>query len=34
MAIGSSLVVLAFLIVLKTAIDIKLHLWEHKKAKR
>lgn len=33
-AIGSPLGVLAVLVVLKTAIDIKLHLWEHKKAKR
>ena len=34
MALGSPLGVLAVLIVLKTAIDVKLHLWEHKKAKR
>jgi hypothetical protein len=33
MALGSPLGVLAVLIVLKTAIDVKLHLWEHKKAK-
>ncbi len=33
-ALGSPLGVLAVLIVLKTAIDVKLHLWEHKKAKR
>ena len=34
MAIGSPLGVLAMLIVLKTTIDVKLHLREHKKAKR
>ena len=33
MALGSPLGVLAVLIVLKTAIDVKLHLWEHKKTK-
>ena len=33
MALGSPLGVLAVLIVLKTALDIMGHLWEHKKAK-
>ncbi len=33
MAIGSPLGVLIVLIALKTVIDVKLHLWEHKKAK-
>lgn len=34
MALGSPLGVLVVLVVLETAIDVKLHLWEHKKAKR
>jgi hypothetical protein len=34
MALGSPMGVLAVLIVLKTAMDVKLHLWEHKKARR
>ncbi len=33
-ALGSPLGVLIVLIALKTVIDVKLHLWEHKKAKR
>ena len=31
--LGSPLGLLVVLIALKTAIDVKLHLWEHKKAK-
>jgi hypothetical protein len=34
MTLGSPLGLLVILIALKTAIDVKLHLWEHKKAKR
>lgn len=33
MALGSPLGILFVLIALKTVIDVKLHLWEHKKAK-
>ena len=34
MTLGSPLGLLVVLIALKTVIDVKLHLWEHKKAKR
>ena len=34
MALGSPLGVLIVLIILKTVIDLKLHLREHKKARR
>jgi hypothetical protein len=33
MAPGSPLGILVVLIVFKSAIDTKLHLWQHKKAK-
>ena len=34
MALDSPMGILAVLIVLKTVMDVKLHLWEHKKAQR